>query len=312
MCAALLVFAFGCGTAPVATLPAPAAASNPGTMIVPPSNLKILAVESFLADIAQNVAGDRVVIETLMPLGADPHSFEPTPQDIKKVADSKVLIVNGAGLEAFLARLIENAGGERTVITASQGLAMRELKKGEIVPAEQGDPHFWLNPLNVIRYAENIRDGLSAVDPAGAVLYKSNAAAYIEKIKALDAAIQAEVASIPAANRKLVTDHDTFGYFADRYGFEIVGMLIPGFTTADTSSAQQLAGLVDRIKTTGVKAIFLETGMNPQLAEQVAHDTGVQIVTGLYTHSLSEPNGPAPTYIDLMKYDADKIVRALK
>lgn len=191
-------------------------------------------------------------------------------------------------------------------------LAREQEQTGEQAHAGEGDPHFWLNPLHAIRYTENIRDGLTAVDPAGDVIYQRNAEAYIEKLRGLDAEIQAEVETIPAANRKLVTDHDTLGYFADRYGFQVVGMLIPGFTTADSSSAQQLASLVERIKSARVKAIFLEAGINPQLAEQVARDTGVQIVTGLYTHSLSEPNGPAPTYIEMLKYDADKIVGALK
>lgn len=325
-CAVLLVFAIGCATAPAATF-APSPESQPANAAsAAPPALQIVAVESFLADIAQNVAGDRVQIETLMPLGADPHSFEPTPQDIKKVADSNVIIANGAGFEVFLERLLENAGGERTVIEASQGLEMREVGEGEPAHEQEhedeeqheeeehheGDPHFWLNPLNVVRYTENIRDGLTALDPAGAEIYKSNTEAYIEKLNALDAEIQAQVETIPAANRKLVTDHDTFGYFADHYGFEVIGMLIPSYTTADSSTAQQLAALVDNIKATGVKAILLENNANPQLAEQIEQDTGVEIVTGLYTHSLSEPNGPAPTYIEMMEYDAGRIVEALR
>ncbi len=310
VCAVLLAFAVGCAPAPLSVAP-----SDSTGAAAPQTNLRVVAVESFLSDIAQNVAGDRVVIDTLIPLGTDPHSFEPTPQDLKKVADSNVLIINGAGLEVFVARLLENAGGDRTIITASQGLAPRAIKQGE--PGQKNeqhedDPHFWLNPLNVIQYAENIRDGLTAIDPAGAPIYKTNAETYVKKLTALDADIQAQTDTIPTANRKLVTDHDTLGYYADRYGFEIVGMLVPGSSAANSPSAQQLAELVDRVRDSGARAIFLESSTDPRLAEQVAQDTGVQIVTELYTHSLSGPDGPAPTYIQMLKYDTDLIAQALQ
>jgi ABC-type Zn uptake system ZnuABC Zn-binding protein ZnuA len=280
---------------------------------VPTSNLKVVAIESFLADISQNVAGERIKIDTLMPIGSDPHSFEPTPQDVRKIAESDVLIVNGAGFEEFLDKLLENAGGKHQLLEASKGLTSRTLKPDEPHDEDHpGDPHFWFDPTKTIVYVENIRDGLTQADPAGADTYKQNADVYIQKLNALDAAIQQQVSVVPQANRKLVTDHDTFGYFADRYGFEIVGMLIPSFTTADATSAQQLADLIDQIKASRVKAIFIEASMNPQVADQVARDTGAQVITGLYTHSLSEPTGPAPTYLQMLEYDTRKIVEALK
>lgn len=277
------------------------------------SGLRVVAVESFLADIAQNVAGDQIKIETLLPIGSDPHSFEPTPQDLRKLAESNVLIINGAGFEAFLGKLLENVGGERQVIEASSGLTSRELKPAE--PHDEdalGDPHFWFDPTKTVKYVENIRDGLSLADPASADLYKTNAELYIQKLNALDAGIRQQLSAIPPANRKLVTDHDTFGYFADRYGFEIVGMLIPSFTTADSTTAQQLADLIDAVKRSGTRAIFIEQSMNPGIAKQVADETGAQVINGLYTHSLSEPNGPAPTYLQMLEYDARKIVEALR
>jgi ABC-type Zn uptake system ZnuABC Zn-binding protein ZnuA len=297
---------------------APSAPSSPPPASAGAAAFNVVAVESFLADIAQNVAGERVRVQTLMPVGLDPHSFEPTPQDVIKVADSSVLIVNGAGFEVFLDKLLQNAGGQHLVIDASQGLTMRQIREGELVSEEghtnraQGDPHFWLDPINAIKYVENIRDGLSRVDPIGANIYKTNAAAYIQQLNKLDAEIRAQVNSLPPANRKIVTDHDTFGYYADRYGFEIVGMLVPSFSSADAASARQLADLIDRIKSSGVKAIFLDAGTNPQLAHQVAQDTGVVVVTDLYTHSLSDANGPAPTYIDMLKYDTARIVQGLR
>jgi len=275
--------------------------------------LKVIAAETFLADIAQNVAGDRVKIESLMPIGVDPHGFEPTPTDVAKIAESDVLIINGAGFEEFMAKLLENAGGQRAVLEASAGLTSRQPHEGEIVdPDHAGDPHFWLDPNNVITYVENIRDGLSAADPEGAAIYEANATAYIAKLKELDRWITDRVKEVPEARRLLVTNHESFGYFADRYGFQIIGTVMPSVSTGSSPSAQQLAALIDRIKATGAKAIFLETGTNPQLADQVAQETGSKVVTNLYSHSITEPNGPAPMYIEMMKSNTNALVDALK
>jgi ABC-type Zn uptake system ZnuABC Zn-binding protein ZnuA len=278
-----------------------------------PGLLRVLAVESFLADIAQNVAGDRLTVETLLPLGVDPHAYQPTPRDVAKVADSDVLIVNGAGIESYLDSLLANAGGQRlpalaqvqVVITASAGLTPRPDPQGE---HPEGDPHFWLDPNNVIAYVENIRNGLSQVDPDGASVYAANAAAYIEQLKALDQWITQQVATVQPARRLLVTNHESLGYFADRYGFTVVGAVIPSVSTEASPTAQQMAALIEQIKASGAPAIFLETGANPQLAQQIAAETGVKVVTDLYTHSLSAPDGPAPTYIDMMKYNVSQIV----
>ncbi len=285
------------------------AAPTPAPVAV---TLNIVATETFLADIAQNVAGERTVIKSLMPIGVDPHSFEPTPQDVATIADSTVLIVNGAGLEGgFLTELLQNAGGQRTVIEASAGLTARQPGSTENVD-EPTDPHFWLDPNNVIKYVENIRDGLRRLDPDNAVYYGANADMYIEQLRALDRSIRDQVATIPEARRLLVTNHESFGYFADRYGFKVIGTLIPSVSSEAAPSAQQLAQLVDRIKATGAPAIFLEIGTNPQLADQIASETGIKVVTGLYSHSLTEPNGPAPTYIDMIQANVQAIVKALK
>jgi len=275
--------------------------------------LKVIAAETFLADVAQNVAGDRVKIDALMPIGVDPHTFEPTPADVAKVADSNVLIVNGAGMEVFLDKLLKNAGGQHQRIEGSAGLPARQLRAGEIAdPDHVGDPHFWLDPNNVVKYVENIRDGLSKADPDGTSTYKANAEAYVAQLKELDRWIADRVKQVPEAERLLVTNHDNFGYFADRYGFKIIGTVVPSVGTDSAPSAQQLAQLIDHIKATGAKAIFLETGVNPQLAEQVAKETGRQVVTNLYGDSLGVANGPAATYLDMMKFDTNAIVDALK
>jgi ABC-type Zn uptake system ZnuABC Zn-binding protein ZnuA len=270
---------------------------------------RVLAVESFLADIAQNVAGSRLTVEALIPLGADPHAYQTTPQDAAKVTDADVLILNGANLESFLAPILQNTGGKQRIISASAGLTPRPDPSGE---HPEGDPHFWLDPNEVVKYVENIRDGLSKADPSGASVYAANSETYIGKLQALDAWIKSQVQNVPQAHRLLVTNHETFGYFAERYGFTVVGAIIPSISSGAAPSAQELAALVDQIRSTGAPAIFLETGSNLQLADQIAAETGVKVVSNLYTHSLSAANRPAATYLDMLKYDVNAIVDALK
>ena len=295
----------------------------PATGAVQPGIPRVLAVESFLADITQHVAGDRLAVETLMPLGLDPHAYEPAPQDVARVAAADVLIVNGAGFEEWLAELLDNAGGERQVIEASGGLTPRTPGADEAA-AHEGeaaadaehdhaiDPHFWLDPTLAVHYVENIRDGLSAADPAGSETYAANAAAYITALNELDAAIRAEIEQIPAPRRLLVTNHESLGYYADRYGLRIVGAVVPSSSSSASPSAQQLAQLADLIRSSGAPAIFLETGSNSELAQQLHDETGIAVVTGLYTHSLTPAGGEAPSYVEMMRRNTQKIVEALK
>ncbi len=277
--------------------------------------LRVLAVETFLADIAQNVAGERVKIDSLVPLGLDPHAFEPSPQDVARIADSSVLVVNGSGFEEWLKPVLSNTGGQHAVIEGSAGLVSRSAREGEQVEGaaaddhhDLGDPHFWLDPLLVVRYAENIRDGLSQADPAGKDIYAANAAAYIARLQDLDAWIRQEVQKVPAGQRLLVTNHESLGYFADRYGFQIVGTVVPSVSSDASPSAQQLARLIDQVRATHARAIFIETGSSPLLAQQVAAETGAKVVTDLYTHSVTLPEGPAPTYLEMMRANVNKIV----
>lgn len=282
--------------------------------------IQVLAVETFLADIAQNVAGERAQVQSLLPLDLDPHAFEPTPRDVAKITSSQVLITNGHGLEGWLDRLLENADGERLVIEASAGMQSRTPKPGEISDQaeahadehEEGDPHFWLDPLSAAAYVENIRAGLTEADPAGKETYAKNAAAYIAKLQELDGWIQQQVQQVPAERRQLVTNHESFGYFADRYGFSISGTILVSVSSSASPSARQLAELIDRIRQSGAPAIFLETGSSPELAEQIASETGIKVVSGLYTHSVTAPGGKAPTYIDMIKANTTMIVEALK
>ena len=289
-----------------------ACGSPSGGPTQPAPPIRVLAVETFLADMAQNVAGDRLQVEALLPIGVDPHGYEPTPGDVVRVAEADMVIVNGAGFEGFIDTLLQNAGGQRLLIVASTGLTSRTPQEGEVSdPKHPQDPHFWLDPRNAVRYVENIRDGLSQADPAGAESYARNAAAYIVQIQELDGWIVGQVAQVPAGRRLLVTNHESLGYYADRYGFQIVGAIVPSFSTEASPSAQQLAALVDRIRASGAPAVFLETGANPQLAEQIVQETGVRVVTGLFTHSVGAADGPAPTYIEMLRYDTRAIVGAL-
>ena len=293
----------------------------------PPSSdggLKVLASTSFLADIAQNVAGDRLKVESLLPIGSDPHAYQPTPSDTAKIADSDVLILNGLEYEHFIESLIENAGGERLVIEATEGIEPHELdehaededhadeaESGESDGHEAGDPHMWLDPILVITYVENIRDGLIEADPEGAETYKANADAYIAQLQELDKWIVEQVDTIPAERRLLVTNHEAMGYFAERYGFEIVDTILVSFSSGASASAQEVAETIEAIRSSGAPAIFLGEVENASLANQIAAETGVKVVDDLHFESLTDGE-PAATYIDMMKYNTLLIVEALK
>jgi ABC-type Zn uptake system ZnuABC Zn-binding protein ZnuA len=265
----------------------------------------ILTTSTILADLTRNVAGDRLTVGSLLPNGVDPHSYQPTPQDTAKVSKSKVLVMNGADYELFLEPLLANADGERRLIEASTSLNLR-------ADDEQGvDPHLWLDPNNAIVYVENIRDGLIEFDPAGAEVYEANANKYIAQLNELDAWINGQIAQIPPPQRLLVTNHEAFGYFAERYGFTIVGTVIESFSSDASPSAQQMAALVDQIKLYEAPAIFLDASDNPALAQQIAAETNVKVITDLHLESLTD-GAPAGTYIEMMKYNITKIVEAIQ
>ena len=277
-------------------------------------HLRVVATTTFLRDIAQNVAGDQFTVAGLIPIGTDPHAFDPTPAEVTEAVQSDLLIVNGANLEGTLATTLQNAGGRHITVVASAGLTPRTPKAGEPAPehAAEPDPHFWLAPILVITYVQNIRDAFIKADPAHAAAYTANAAAYVVKLRRLDVWIRARVATLPVADRLLVMDHLSHGYFADRYGFKIVGAVIPSVSSGDTVGARQIAQLVTTIEKTGVKAIFVELDENADLARQIASEAHVKVVTDLLDHSLTAPGGAAPTYLAMMRYDTNLIVEALR
>ena len=285
---ALLLSACGAQAAPISTSDAPV----------------ILTSTSWLADVTRSIAGDRLQVVSLLPDGSDPHSYQPTPQDAARISESKLIIVNGAGYEQFLKSLLENAGGETTVVEASTGVSPRE-EAGSI------DPHMWLDPNNMIVYAENIREALTRLDPGGEAAYKSSADSYIAQLKTLDSWIREQVKQIPAEKRLLITNHESLGYFAERYGFSVAGTVIESFSSDASPSAQQLAALIDQVRSSGAPAIFLDAADSDTFAKQIANETGVKVVTDLHLESLTD-GPPAATYLDLMKYNVTQIVEALK
>ena len=271
------------------------------------ARLQVVATTSLVADLLGNVGADGIEMTALLPLGIDPHTYEPSPQDMRAIAEADVVFLNGLGLEETLSVTVRNAGGGAPIVSLSEGIVPLRLE-GE---AGGPDPHVWLDPNNLVVWAENAAAALATLDPARADYYRSNAEAYAAALRDLDARIRDRVAQIPEADRKLVTDHDELGYFAVRYGFEIVGALIPAYSSAAEPSAQELSQLETTIRELGTRAVFVGTGVNQEMAARVAEDTGVRLVP-LYTHSLSGPEGPATSYRTLMEYNVNAIVEALR
>jgi len=285
-------------------------------------NLKIVATTTIVGDVVAQVGGDLIDLSILLPVGTDPHGFDPTPQDIAKVAEADIVFASGAGLEEFLDNLIESAGAADRVIHLSEGVDFLmfegeehedegEDHDGEEHQHEGIDPHTWTNPNNVMVWVHNIEHKLGEADPGNVEVYAANAAAYLDELQALEAWIREQVAQVPVENRKLVTDHAVFGYFTDEYGFEQVGALVPGYSTLAEPSAQELAAIEDSIRELDVKAVFVGNTVNPALAERVAADTGTQLVF-IYSGSLSESGGDADSYLAYMRYNTTAFVDALK
>jgi ABC-type Zn uptake system ZnuABC Zn-binding protein ZnuA len=278
--------------------------------------LKIVATTTFIGDVIFRIAGDEVDLSTLLEPGQNPHSFQPSPRDLILVSEADLIFVNGLGLEEYLDDLLEGADTAARVIIVSEGIShlMDESRDGEEQDLHQDhpeqDPHVWLDPNNVMIWVENITRDLVEEDPANAETYQSNSAAYVDELDQLDSWIRDQVDQIPPENKKLITDHTTFGYFAEEYGFTQIGAMIPAMTTEAETSGQQLASLVDRIRNLQVKAIFVGIDTDPTLSQRIAEETGVQLVP-LYFGSLTDGD-PAGTYLNFMIYNVTQIVEALK
>ncbi|MBN1661196.1 MAG: zinc ABC transporter substrate-binding protein [Anaerolineae bacterium] len=277
--------------------------------------LSVVATTNIVGDVVSRVGGGRIDLLTLMEPGVDPHSYVPTPSDSAAIHDGHVVFANGAGLEVSLERTLSAAGGDAIVIHLSEGLDLlpaageHEEEEGDHDHGDL-DPHVWFSIPNVITWAGTVEQVLSTLDPANAEHYQASAEAYRQELQALDEWVFDQVALIPEENRKLVTNHPAFGYLAQRYGLEQVGALYPVNPAAEPS-ARDIADIEDTIRAFDVPAVFTESTVNPRLAQQVADDTGVRLVS-LYTGSLGEPGSGVESYVEMMRYDVNAIVEALR
>jgi zinc/manganese transport system substrate-binding protein len=264
--------------------------------------LEVVASFSILGDFVQNVGGGRVHVTTLVGADGDVHVYTPAPADAKKVADAKLVVISGLGLEGWLPRLVQSAGSQAPIVTATEG----------IVPIKAGsaaDPHAWQSVANAKVYVADIRDALVAADPADAAVFRANAEAYLAKLDALDGEVRRAVAQIPAGRRKVISTHNAFGYFAAAYGIRFIAPL--GVSTESEPSARDIAGIISQIKSSRIPAVFLENITDPRLMQRIAAETGARIGGTLYSDSLTGEKGEAPTYIDMVRHNIKALTSAL-
>jgi zinc/manganese transport system substrate-binding protein len=264
--------------------------------------LNVVASFSILGDFVRNVGGDRVNVTTLVGPNSDVHVYTPAPADAKKIADAKLLVINGLGLEGWLPRLVQSSGGKATIVTASQGIAPRKL-------GSDSDPHAWQSVGDAKIYVANIRDALVAAGPADAETFRGNAEAYLAKLDALDREVREAIAHIPPSRRKVISTHDAFGYFAAAYGVEFIAPL--GVSTESEASARDIAGIITQIKTAKIPAVFLENISDPRLMQRIASETGARVGGTLYSDSLTGEKADAPTYIDMVRHNIKALTSAL-
>jgi zinc/manganese transport system substrate-binding protein len=264
--------------------------------------LNVVASFSILGDFVRNVGGDRVSVTALVGADADAHVYAPTPADAKKIADAKLVIVNGLGLEGWLPRLVQSAGSKAAIVTATSGIA--PLKLGS-----DADPHAWQSVVNAKIYVANIRDALVAAAPADAEVFRTNADAYLTKLDGLDREVREAAAQIPEARRKVISTHRAFGYFAAAYGIAFIAPL--GVSTESEAGARDIAAIIIQVKTAKIPAVFLENISDPRLIRQIAAETGAKVGGTLYSDSLTPEKGDAPTYIDMVRHNIKALTRAL-
>jgi ABC-type Zn uptake system ZnuABC Zn-binding protein ZnuA len=267
--------------------------------------LRVVATTTQVADFAANVGGDRVQVTSLFKPNVDPHDYEPSPADVDTIARADLVIENGAGLETWLHDTIANSGFHGPLVDTSHGVRLRMV-------GGQPDPHIWQNPRNAQLMVANIERAFASADPADAGVFRANLDAYTKQLQTLDAEVQRQIDSL--ANKKLVTNHDAFGYYIDRYGLQFVGSVIPSFDTSAELSGRDIRDLVAKIKATKVKAIFSETSLPPRTAETIAREAGVKVVEGenaLYGDSLGPAGSDGDTYLKMVRHNTAAIVRNL-
>jgi zinc/manganese transport system substrate-binding protein len=264
--------------------------------------LKVVASFSILGDFVRNVGGDRVEVATLVGPDSDAHVYVPTPADAKRVADARLIVVNGLGFEGWLPRLVQSSGSKAKLVVATDGIAPLQLGSG-------ADPHAWQSVGNAKVYVANIRDALSAADPAGAEQFRGNAETYLAKLDALDREVRSAVVAIPADRRKVISTHSAFGYFAASYGIAFVAPL--GVSTESEPSARDIAKIITQIRQSKIPAVFLENVTDPRLIQRISAETGARVGGTLYSDSLTGEKGDAPTYIEMVRHNIKALTRAL-
>jgi ABC-type Zn uptake system ZnuABC Zn-binding protein ZnuA len=288
--------------------------------------LAVVATTTVLADFARTIGGDRVQVTGLLKPNVDAHDFDPSPADLDAIARADVLLVNGVGLEEWLddAVTASGFGGDRVDTSTGVKLLAGGDDHAEEAGAVEGEehageepgganPHIWHSPINAKLMSGNVQQALARVDPDGAATYKANHDRYAAQLDQLDAEITAQINALP--NKKLVTNHDAFAYYVDRYKLEFVGSIIPSFDTSAELSAREVTDLVAKIRSTGVKAVFSEASLPPQTAQTIAAEAGVKVVVGddaLYGDGLGPPGSDAATYLDSMRHNTRTIVDNLK
>jgi zinc/manganese transport system substrate-binding protein len=275
--------------------------------------LNVIASFSILGDLVKNVGGDRVEVGTLVGPNGNAHVYAPSPGDAKKVADAKLVFVNGLGFEGWLERLVKASGTKAPIVVATKGIKPLERAGGHDHDHDhdhgRADPHAWQSVANAKIYVANIRDALIAADPAGKDAYLANAAAYLAKLDALEREVREVIAKIPADRRRVITSHSAFGYFQDAYG---VSFTAPqGVSTEAEASAKDVAVIITQIKKQKVAAVFLENVTDPRLVQQIAHETGAKVGGTLYSDALTDDKGDATTYIDLIRHNLRQLASAL-
>ena len=297
--AAVLVLAAGCAS--------DSKAEEQGSV---GGRLPVVATTTQLTDFAQVVGGNHVDVYGILKANVDAHDFEPSPADIARLAQARVIVKNGVGLEAWFDPTIRNAETKATIVEAADGVAIRH---GEGEHAGEGDPHIWHDPRNARVMVHNIAAALIAADPAHRADYEANEAAYGAELDRLDQEISTQIGAL--ANKQLVTNHDAFGYYVDRYGLDFVGSIIPSFDSQAELSAQDISNVVRLIRETGVKAVFSESSLPPKTAEAIGRDAGVTVVAGddaLYGDSLGPSGSDGDTYLKMLRHNTREIVDHLR
>jgi zinc/manganese transport system substrate-binding protein len=264
--------------------------------------LNVVASFSILGDFVKNVGGDRVSVTTLVGPDSDVHVYTPAPADAQKVSEAKLLVINGLGLEGWLPRLVQSAGSKAVTVTATDGITPLRI-------GGDADPHAWQSVANARIYATNIRNALVAIDPAGAEVYRVNTKTYLAKLNALDREVREAIAQIPPTRRKVISTHNAFGYFAAAYGIDFIAPL--GVSTETEPSARDIAGIITQVRAAKIPAVFLENISDPRLIQRIAAETGARIGGTLYSDSLTDEKGDAPTYIELVRHNIKALTRAL-